>query len=56
MWYSCEIADWIDAESQRIDRKMEVGIEGQVKKKESRMIDWAALVLSLLHVVTVQLL
>lgn len=34
------IADWIDAESQGIDREMEVGIEWQLKRQR---IDWAAL-------------
>lgn len=27
-WYSCMLAGWIDAESQRIDREMEVGTDG----------------------------
>lgn len=36
----CMLAGWIDAESQRIDRGMEVGIEGQM---ERRMLGGAAL-------------
>lgn len=32
-WYSCTLAGWIDAESQRIDREMEVGIEGQMERR-----------------------
>lgn len=31
-WYSCMLAGWIDAESQRIDREMEVGTEGRMKR------------------------
>lgn len=35
-WYSCMIAGWVEAESQRIDRGMEVGMGGTDVKTDGR--------------------